>query len=129
MPKITRHGGPSYEEGAWPGSSSSVSEPSSEKTAGTTESESQSPAPTTATPSSQDPTAAESSSAPQATGSTPGTTSSPSESDEDGSGDKEPTDYSDWGYRALLDELKRRELPRNGNAAELAQRLADDDAA
>lgn len=39
----------------------------------------------------------------------------------------EGTDYPSWSYKDLLAELKRRELPRGGNAAELADRLKADD--
>lgn len=36
-------------------------------------------------------------------------------------------EYGTWTYRALLDELRARGLPRNGNMSELAERLEADD--
>lgn len=40
----------------------------------------------------------------------------------------EPVDYTTWSGGELRDELQRRELPKSGSNAELAERLAADDA-
>lgn len=40
----------------------------------------------------------------------------------------EPVDYTVFSAAELRDELQRRELPKDGTKAELAERLAADDA-
>lgn len=128
MPKISRHGGATYEEGRWPGSSSSASEPEPTTTTGSSGTPSPSPAPSTDTPSSPDQREAGSSSAPLETGSTPETTSSPSESDAEGTPDEIQDEYTTWSYKRLLDECGLRNLSKAGTMAALADRLRADDA-
>jgi hypothetical protein len=38
------------------------------------------------------------------------------------------SDYTEWTYAALLEELKERGLPRTGKTVELIERLREDDA-
>lgn len=50
--------------------------------------------------------------------------------DGDGDGDEMPEDYNDWKVDQLRAELKGRQLPADGNKADLVARLeADDEAA
>lgn len=52
-----------------------------------------------------------------------------SEKAQDGRKPPTGTNYSTWSYKELLAELRQRELPRQGTAAELAERLKENDSA
>lgn len=114
-PKITRHGGASYAEDVegneWDGSKPSTSSEKDETTGSDSSPSDQSPAPTTENPS------------------TPDLTESSSADSTDGESADAPADpYEGLTKTELQDELVKRDLPKSGNVAELADRLRAHDA-